>query len=260
MPATATRNDTAIHIDSLTRSFAARDQGEEIVALDDVSVEVQASTFTSVIGPSGCGKSTLFNIIAGLDQPTSGRVEIYGKDATGLIGITGYMLQRDLLLPWRTILDNVILGLEVGGLRKGDAREMALPLLSRYGLGGFEHHYPHELSGGMRQRAALVRTLLYNKDPILLDEPFGALDAQTRASMQEWLLNIWEAEQKTVLFITHDLDEALFLSDVVHVMSARPGRIIERIDVDLPRPRTQAVTSTPEFLAMKERLRTLLYE
>ncbi len=259
MAATMTGSDTAIHVDGLTRTFPPRD-GEQVIALDDINIDVRASTFTSVIGPSGCGKSTLFNIIAGLDQPTSGRVDIHGRDATGLIGITGYMLQRDLLLPWRTILDNVILGLEVGGLARKQARELALPLLGRYGLGGFERHYPRELSGGMRQRAALVRTLLYNKDPILLDEPFGALDAQTRANMQEWLLNIWEHEQKTVLFITHDLDEALFLSDVVFVMSPRPGRVIERIEVGLERPRSAEVMATPEFLELKAHLRTLLYD
>jgi ABC-type nitrate/sulfonate/bicarbonate transport system ATPase subunit len=160
-------------------------------ALAPVTLSIPKGRFVSLIGPSGCGKSTIFNIIAGLLEPTGGRVMIDGVDATGTIGRVGYMLQKDLLLPWRTVLDNTILGMEIQGVALRQARERALPLLHRYGLSGFEYLYPNSLSGGMRQRAALLRTLLFDTDVILLDEPFGALDAQTKLQMQEWLLQLW---------------------------------------------------------------------
>src|ERR1700744_2645161 len=160
-------------------------------ALSPVSLTIDQGRFISLIGPSGCGKSTIFNIVAGLLEPSSGRVLIDSADATGTIGRVGYMLQKDLLLPWRTVIDNIILGMEIQGVPLRQARETALPLLRRYGLAGFEHAYPNALSGGMRQRAALLRTLLFDTDVMLLDEPFGALDAQTKAHMQEWLLRLW---------------------------------------------------------------------
>ena len=190
--------------------------------------------FVSLVGPSGCGKSTLFNVIAGLLQPTEGRVLIDGEDATGTIGRVGYMLQKDLLLPWRTVVDNVILGMEVQGTPRNEARQRALPLLHRYGMSGFEHLYPNSLSGGMRQRAALLRTLLFDTDVILLDEPFGALDAQTKLRMQEWLMQLWGDFRKTVVFVTHDVEEAIYLSDEIHVMGTRPGRILETIPIPSP--------------------------
>src|SRR6201997_5410789 len=205
-------------------------------ALAPVTMAIPQGRFVSLIGPSGCGKSTLFNIVPGLREPSGGRVMIDGADATGTIGRVGYMLQKDLLLPWRTVLDNVILGMEIQGLPLRAARERALPLLRRYGLGGFEHLYPSALSGGMRQRAALLRTLMFDTDIILLDEPFGALDAQTKLQMQEWLLALWSDFAKTVVFVTHDVEEAIYLSDEVHVMASRPGRIIETIAVPTPRP------------------------
>ena len=183
---------------------------------------------------------------------------IDGIDATGTIGRVGYMLQKDLLLPWRTVLDNVILGMEIQGVPLREARERALPLLRRYGLAGFEHPYPNALSGGMRQRAALLRTLLFDTDVILLDEPFGALDAQTKLQMQEWLLELWSDFGKTVVFVTHDVEEAIFLSDEVHVMATRPGRIVETIPVPIARPRQRGATLTPEFMAIKERCLELL--
>src|SRR6516162_682843 len=195
-------------------------------ALAPVTLAIPQGRFVSLIGPSGCGKSTIFNIIAGLLEPTAGRVIIDGVDATGTIGRVGYMLQKDLLLPWRTVLDNVILGMEIQGVPLRAARQRALPLLHRYGLSGFEYLSPSALSGGMRQRAALLRTLLFDTDIILLDEPFGALDAQTKLLMQEWLMQLWGDFGKTVLFGTHDVEEAIFLSDEVHVMGMRPGRII----------------------------------
>ena len=188
-----------------------------------MTLSIAPGRFVSLIGPSGCGKSTIFNIVAGLLQPSGGRVLIDGIDATGTIGRVGYMLQKDLLLPWRNVLDNVILGMEIQGLPLREARERALPLLRRYGLSGFEYSYPNALSGGMRQRAALLRTLLFDTDVILLDEPFGALDAQTKLHMQEWLLGLWADFGKTVVFVTHDVEEAIYLSDEVHVMATRPG-------------------------------------
>ena len=227
-------------------------------ALAPVTLSIPQGRFVSLIGPSGCGKSTIFNIIAGLLEPTSGRVLIEGVDATGTIGRVGYMLQKDLLLPWRTVLDNVILGMEIQGVPLREARGRALPLLQRYGLAGFEHLYPNSLSGGMRQRAALLRTLLFDTDVILLDEPFGALDAQTKLHMQEWLMQLWSDFGKTVLFVTHDVEEAIYLSDEVHVMGTRPGRVIETIPIMLPRPRRRTSALSPEFLAIKERCLDLL--
>ena len=228
-------------------------------ALAPVTLSIPQGRFVSLIGPSGCGKSTIFNIIAGLLEPTSGRVLIEGVDATGTIGRVGYMLQKDLLLPWRTVLDNVILGMEIQGVPLREARARALPLLQRYGLAGFEHLYPNSLSGGMRQRAALLRTLLFDTDVILLDEPFGALDAQTKLHMQEWLMQLWSDFSKTVLFVTHDVEEAIYLSDEVHVMGTRPGRVIETIPIALPRPRLRTSALSPEFLAIKERCLDLLH-
>jgi ABC-type nitrate/sulfonate/bicarbonate transport system ATPase subunit len=168
------------------------------------------------------------------------------------------MLQKDLLLPWRTVLDNVVLGMEIQGTPMKAARELALPLLQKYGLAGFEHLYPNSLSGGMRQRAALLRTLLFDTDVILLDEPFGALDAQTKMQMQEWLMQLWSDFKKTVVFVTHDVDEAIYLSDEIHVMGTRPGRVVETIAVELSRPRLRTASLTPEFIAIKERCLNLL--
>jgi ABC-type nitrate/sulfonate/bicarbonate transport system ATPase subunit len=227
-------------------------------ALSDVTLLVPEGRFISLIGPSGCGKSTIFNIIAGLLEPTRGRVVIDDVDATGTIGRVGYMLQKDLLLPWRTVVDNVILGMEIQGVPLREARGRALPLLQRYGLSGFEYLYPNSLSGGMRQRAALLRTLLFDTDVILLDEPFGALDAQTKLQMQEWLLGLWSDFNKTVIFVTHDVEEAIYLSDELHVMGTRPGRIIETIPVPLPRPRVRTTALAPEFIAIKDRCLKLL--
>jgi ABC-type nitrate/sulfonate/bicarbonate transport system ATPase subunit len=222
-------------------------------ALAPITLSIRQGRFVSLIGPSGCGKSTIFNIIAGLLEPSGGKVLIDDVDSTGTIGRVGYMLQKDLLLPWRTVLDNTILGMEIQGMPLRQARERALPLLKRYGLSGFEYLYPNSLSGGMRQRAALLRTLLFDTDIILLDEPFGALDAQTKLQMQEWLLHLWSDFGKTVMFVTHDVDEAIYLSDEVHVMATRPGRIVETIPVDLPRPRLRTSALTPEVVAIKER-------
>src|ERR1700722_4959635 len=245
-----------LRLDQVGMTF--RTPNGAFTALAPVTLSISPGRFVSLIGPSGCGKSTIFNIVAGLLEPTGGQVLIDGAQATGTIGRVGYMLQKDLLLPWRTVLDNVILGMEIQGVPLRKARDRALPLLQRYGLSVFEHFYPSALWGGMRQRAALLRTLLFDTSVILLDEPFGALDAQTKLQMQEWLLALWADFGKTVVFVTHDVEEAIFLSDEVHVMGTRPGRLIETLAVDLPRPRLRACTATPAFMAMKERCLDLL--
>jgi ABC-type nitrate/sulfonate/bicarbonate transport system ATPase subunit len=245
-----------VHLDHVGMAFPT--PSGTFRALSPLTLSIETGRFVSLVGPSGCGKSTLFNIIAGLLQPTEGRVLIDGEDATGTIGRVGYMLQKDLLLPWRTVLNNVILGMEVQGKPLRAARERALPLLQRYGLAGFEYLYPNSLSGGMRQRAALLRTLLFDTDVILLDEPFGALDAQTELHMQEWLMQLWSDFEKTVVFVTHDVDEAIYLSDEIHVMGTRPGRILETIPIALPRPRARTSSLSPEFIAIKERCMRLL--
>jgi ABC-type nitrate/sulfonate/bicarbonate transport system ATPase subunit len=246
-----------IVLDQIARSFHQPD-GRMVPVLEPIDLHIAAGRFVSLIGPSGCGKSTIFNILAGLLEPSTGRVLIDGEDATGSIGRVGYMLQKDLLFPWRTLLDNVVLGMEIQGMARDAARAKALPLLARYGLGGFENHYPRALSGGMRQRAALLRTLLFDCDSVLLDEPFGALDAQTKARMQEWLLQIWADFRKTVIFVTHDVEEAVYLSDEVYVMSARPGRIIARLAIPFARPRPRALIADPDFTALKQRCLDLL--
>lgn len=227
--------------------------GLSVQALRDVSLEVGRREFISLVGPSGCGKSTMLGLIAGLEEPTDGAIEI-ATEADGAPGQVAYMPQRDLLLPWRSLLDNATLGAEVGGGDRAAARKRARLLLPSFGLEGFADALPHTLSGGMRQRAALLRTVLLDREILLLDEPFGALDALTRAALQEWLLGIWERLEAAVLFVTHDVEEALWLSDRVYVMTRRPGRIRLDLSVDLARPRTRAVRGTPEFAALKQRL------
>jgi len=235
-----------------------RKNGQEIPAMKETSLAIEEGRFVSIIGPSGCGKSTLFNIISGLTLPSTGKILADGQNIVGKTGYVGYMLQKDMLLPWRTILDNIILGMEIRGIPRKQAAERAVPLMEKYGLKGFEKHYPKELSGGMRQRAALLRTLLYDRDILLLDEPFGALDAQTRLNMQNWLLQIWADFGKTVLFVTHDIDEAIYLSDDIYVFSSRPGRIKARITVSLERPRKKEDMTSEAFMALKHHLMDLL--
>ena len=239
----------------LTKTF--RKGQSKVEAFQGVDLAVHEGEFVSVLGPSGCGKSTLLHVVAGLEEATSGAVEINGEhipappDRTGYFG---YMFQKDLLMPWATIIDNVSLGLVVQGVRKEEARSRAGELLDRYGLGFSAKMYPAQLSGGMRQRAALIRTLLIDRPIMLLDEPFGALDALTRSLMQEWLLSLWEQDRKTILFVTHDLEEAVFLSDRVVVMTARPGRIKLSLPIDIPRPRDYETVATPEFVRLKQQL------
>jgi ABC-type nitrate/sulfonate/bicarbonate transport system ATPase subunit len=226
--------------------------------LDGVEFDVAPGEFVSVIGPSGCGKSTLFNVIAGLDLPDAGRVLVDGEDATGRVDHVAYMPQRDLLFPWRTVLDNTTLGLEVAGMSRRAARERAGALFAPFGLAGFESARPHELSGGMRQRAALLRTVVQDRAVLLLDEPFGALDALTRTDMQTWLEEVRARFGWTVLLITHDIREAAFLSDRVIVLGPRPTRVLRDVAVDLPRPRQVELITSTRFTEIESELLTAL--
>lgn len=245
-----------LSVRGVSKRFDAGDRA--VTAIEDVSFDVPRGAFVSILGPSGCGKSTLFNIIAGLLSPSGGDVLLEGASIVGRAGQVGYMLQKDLLLPWRTIEDNITLGQTLRGVKKRKARTNAAALMDRCGLTGFEKKKPHQLSGGMRQRAALMRTLLTGKEVLLLDEPFGALDAITRLQLQMTLINIWQDMRKTILFVTHDVEEALLLSDEILVLTERPGRLRARLPVTLPRPRTPEMLSSPELMALKARLMQLL--
>ena len=241
-----------IRAQSISKSYLI--DGQRVPVLSGIDLSVGAGEFVSIIGPSGCGKSTLLNIIAGLEEPDSGVVELEGDPSNRRLGQIGYMQQKDLLLPWRTVLDNATLGLELRGMSRREARQKAMDLSQEFGLKGFENQYPFALSGGMRQRAAFLRTMLLDQDVILLDEPFGALDALTRVQMQEWLLDLWASLGRTIILITHDVEEALLVSDRVYVLTARPGRITMVLDVDLPRPRSYEQVTQPEFGELKARL------
>lgn len=228
--------------------------------LQGINLGADQGEFVSMIGPSGCGKSTIFNIMSGLEQPDHGTVEQDGRLITGQTGHVSYMMQRDCLFPWRTVRDNAIVGAEVQGQSRQAARERVQELLPVFGLDGFQDMYPAKLSGGMRQRVALLRTVMTDADVWLLDEPFGALDALTRDHMQDWLLDIWGKFTRSILFITHSIDEAIYLSDRVYVLSPRPARIKAEIDIDLPRPRGRELVTRAEFIRYKERLLAELKE
>ena len=242
----------ALVVEGVAKQFAT--PAGPLPVLEGIALSAGAGEFVTLIGPSGCGKSTLFNLIAGLDEPDAGTIAIDGVAAGQRLGRVAYMPQKDLLLPWRTTLDNVILPLEVRGVPRAEARRQALAHFADFGLAGFERAYPATLSGGMRSRAAFLRTILADGAVLLLDEPFGALDALTRARMQEWLLDVWERDRRTTLFITHDVDEAIFLADRVYVMTPRPGRIALSVVVNLPRPRDPALLTAPAFVQLKARL------
>ena len=232
----------------------------QLSVLDQISIEAAAEEFVSIIGPSGCGKSTMFNIITGLEQPSAGDVLVDGSPVTGHGEHFAYMPQKDLLFPWRRVIDNTTLGLEVQGTNRRDARRRAAPLFETFGLEGFERHYPWQLSGGMRQRAALLRTVVQDRSILLLDEPFGALDSLTRTEMQEWMMGVWEQFRWTVLLITHDIREAIFLSDRVYVLTARPASVRLVVDVELERPRSLNVAREQHFLDLESRLMEALRE
>ena len=225
-----------------------------IAILDNLSFNILPGEFISIIGVSGSGKSTVFRLVTGLDEPSTGTISLESNPNMQRLGKVGYMPQQDLLLPWRTILDNACLPLEIAGIGKKTAREQVLPLLQEFGLGGKEDNYPGELSGGMKQRVAFLRAVLSGNPLLLLDEPFSALDAITKLSMQEWLIAQWEKRQSTVLFITHDVEEALFLSDRIFLLQNKPVTSFEEIEVPLKRPRTRTDLHRPEMLELKEQL------
>jgi ABC-type nitrate/sulfonate/bicarbonate transport system ATPase subunit len=232
------------------------EEDRRLVALDGLSLTVAEAEFVAIVGPSGSGKSTLLDLVSGLMDPDRGQVLLNGvvTHAAERLGRSAYMQQRDLLLPWRTTIGNAALGLEVAGVERREAERHAGMQLARFGLDGFGDAYPAQLSGGMRQRAAFLRTILPPSELLLLDEPFGALDALTRAELQAWLAGIWEEERQSVLLVTHDVEEAVYLADRVVVLTARPGRIAFELSVSLPRPRTRTMLTAPEFLADREKL------
>ena len=234
--------------------------GDRLPVLRGVDLRVHAGEFVSIIGPSGCGKSTLLNLIAGLEEPSQGRILVDGRQVSHRLGTVGYMLQKDLLLPWRSVLDNAVLGPELRGRPRSQTRGEALSLMGPFGLEGFEKSYPGQLSGGMRQRVAFLRTVLADQDVMLLDEPFGALDALTRAGMQEWLLGLWESWSKTVVLVTHDVEEAVLLSDRVYVLTPRPGRVRVEFTIDLPRPRRYEMVTEAAFVEIKAQALAALRE
>jgi NitT/TauT family transport system ATP-binding protein len=231
----------------------------DTVALAPTSLEVADGSFVALVGPSGCGKSTLFNVIAGLLEPDDGEVVVAGRGVTGSTGHVGYMLQKDLLVPWRTVHDNITMAARLTRRVRAEDRAEARRVAQQYGLGEFLRHYPSALSGGMRQRVAFMRTLVTHQSLLLLDEPFGALDAQTRLEMQQWLLEVWRETGRTVLFITHDVDESIFLSDRILVMSPRPGRVVADLANPLARPRDLEALTDPDFVALKSRILHLLH-
>ena len=230
----------------------------DLEALRTIDVAVEQGEFIAVVGPSGCGKTTFLRMVAGLEPATAGTILLDGKPLAGPGGNRGFVFQNDSLLPWRTVMGNALIGPEVAGQVGEKERKRTLGLLQLVGLGGFENYYPRQLSGGMRQRVNLARALAIDPDVLLMDEPFASLDAQTREIMQTELLRIWEQGRKTVLFVTHQIDEAVFLSDRVVVFARRPGRLQENIEIKLPRPRALALKRTPEFIAYVDRIWTMI--
>jgi ABC-type nitrate/sulfonate/bicarbonate transport system ATPase subunit len=230
----------------------------DLAVLADISLAVGPGEFISIVGPSGAGKSTIFGLLIGEQAADSGEILFDGTPLTRNTGRFAFMPQRDALLPWRRVIDNATLGLEVRGIRRQAARQLVQPLLAEFGLAGFEQHYPAQLSGGMRQRAALLRTVVQHRDMLLLDEPFGALDALTRTGMQRWLETTWVLHRWTAMLVTHDVREAVFLSDRIYVLSARPARIVREIKVPLPRPRLTADPDVSHAAAIEAEILDLL--
>jgi len=242
-----------LSVEGVSKEYHVR--GKKVLALDSIDLAVAQGEFVTVVGPSGCGKSTLLNLIVGLLRSSSGRILFRGDPINGICTKIGYVTQKDNLLPWRTLIENVEIALEIRGIENSARRQRAQELIAQVGLSGFEDHYPHELSGGMRQRANIIRTLIYDPELILMDEPFGPLDAQTRVVLQDQLLKLWLASRKTIVFITHDLVEAITLADRVVLMTSRPGRIKSIENVTIPRPRDVfQIHERPEFRSAYERL------
>ncbi|CAN5813336.1 ABC transporter ATP-binding protein [soil metagenome] len=251
---------TTVEVQNVTVAYPAKDH--PVIALDKVSLNIQEGEFISLIGPSGCGKTTLLRVIADLEQVTSGTVRVNGlssRDAR-LSRAYGYVFQAPALFPWRTVLANVCLPLEIHGIAKADARRTAIEHLERVGLKGFEGKYPWQLSGGMQQRVSIARALGFEPKLLMMDEPFGALDEITRDRLNEQLLRLWERERRTVVFVTHSIPEAVFLSSRIVVMSPRPGRIVEVIESGLPADRTLDIRDTPAFTEIAHRVRVALQE
>jgi NitT/TauT family transport system ATP-binding protein len=241
-----------ISVQGVTKTFDL--SGEQFIALDNVSLDIADNEFVTVVGPSGCGKSTLMNLLAGLDQPTSGHAIVDGKVVTGPGPDRGVIFQQYALFPWLSVRKNVEFGLKTAGLGAKERREKAEHFIEMVGLSQFADALPKMLSGGMKQRCAIARAYAVDPTILLMDEPFGALDALTRVKLQEQLLDTWSQEKRTVLFITHDVDEAVFLANRVVVMAARPGRIFDIVDVNLPYPRTEEMRLSPEFTALRNRV------
>ena len=252
------RTATAVELRDVGKEFAARER--RVIAVERIDLAVGHNEFAAILGPSGCGKSTILNMVAGFEAPTRGQVLVDGEPVRAPGPRRGVVFQEAALFPWYTVLDNVTFGPRTRGMPATTYRPKVESLLDLVGLRGFERHYPAELSGGMKQRVGLARVLVMEPEVLLMDEPFGSLDAQTRSAMQELLLSVWERHQQTVLFVTHDIEEALLLADTVVVMTARPGRIKTRIAVDLPRPRTLETTTSVRFNDLKRRLLGLVRE
>jgi NitT/TauT family transport system ATP-binding protein len=253
---TGTVKTAAVGFDHVYKAFVARGRrSEPVLALQDVAFDVRPGEFVSLVGPSGCGKSTCLNLVAGLSSPSEGVVTHHGRPVRGVNTAVGYITQEDNLLPWRTLSGNVELGMELRGVQRDERRARAREFIELVGLAGFEEHYPHELSGGMRKRAGIIRTLVHDSDVVLMDEPFGPLDAQTRVILQAELLKLWQRSRPTVLFVTHDLVEAIALSDRILVFTANPGTIKREYTVDIPRPRDPfRIHETPGFSELHEAL------
>ena len=247
-----------LKIDNVRKVFSTRNG--EMVALNGVNLDIYENEFICVAGPSGCGKSTLLNIIAGLTDATSGTVYCNGKAVSGTGTDRGVVFQQYALFPWLTVKKNVMFALEMKGVKGKQAQDLAMQYLAKVDLEKFADHYPKELSGGMKQRVAIARAYAADPEVLLMDEPFGALDAQTRTQLQSELLETWERDQKTCFFITHDVDEAIILAQRVIIMSARPGRIKDIVDIDIPYPRTQETKMTPRFLELKNHIWSQVYQ
>jgi len=249
---------TKLHIQNLSKVYRA--DGHEVVAIDEISLAIRNKEFATILGPSGCGKSTLLRIVAGLMKPTRGVVRLDGGAISGPGRDRGMVFQSYTLFPWLTVMENIQFGLGLSGVPKAEQEQIAKEFVDKVGLRGFERAYPKALSGGMKQRVAIARALANNPAILLLDEPFGALDAQTRSLMQELLTSVWEELHKTILFVTHDVEEAIFLSDRVFIMTARPGRIKAEIEIHLERPRSYELKATETFLKLKMQALALIRE
>ncbi|MDO4766374.1 MAG: ABC transporter ATP-binding protein [Eubacteriales bacterium] len=247
-----------LKIEGVRKVFSGRNG--EMVALNGIDLDIKENEFICVVGPSGCGKSTLLNIIAGLHEPTSGRVLCDGVEVKGTGTERGVVFQQYALFPWMTVKKNVMFGLGLKGIKGAEAEEIAMKYIKMVQLEDFVNHYPKELSGGMKQRVAIARAYAVNPSVLLMDEPFGALDAQTRTQLQQELLETWEKERKTCFFITHDVDEAIILAQKVIIMSARPGRIKEIVDIDIPYPRNQETKMSERFLELKNHIWSQVYQ